>query len=380
MRLPPLVLLLAALLPAPVSADPLVDVLSRTVSTSRFAIQFDYSHQDEIRSLVFKDWSSSKSVSAYEGVSNEFWGQSLRSLDSTGFILPPDQDASDMGITGAAPGQVDLTIEQSTIDQPWTSTSYRFFDGQPFFMVTRSVGFADVPDSSSYQMYLPRIPFTESYRAVRYRNLAGQLQQRVYSFQGVLTGDWDGRWLQQVEISGNKQYAVTVIYDSSTVRTRQFVRGYGPNSFTGWAAAWVPPAMHEINESQRMLLHFSTNVTNLSVIDSLWRVLNSTYSVAAAPPVRLPQGGLRLAAAPNPARGETRLAWSLPRAGAAELAIYDVTGRRVALLHRGDAAAGEHASTWSGRDDADRLLPPGVYLARLATAQSARSVRLVRVR
>jgi hypothetical protein len=247
-------------------------------------------------------------------------------------------------------------------------------------MVTRTVGFTSLPDNSAYQMYLPRIPFTESYRAVRYRNLAGQLQQRVYSFQGVLTGDWDGRWLQQVEISGNKQFAVTVIYDSSTVRTRQFVRGYGPNSFTGWAAAWVPPGAHELNESQRMLLHFSTDVTNLSVIDSLWHVLNTSYSVAAAPPVRLPQAGLRLAAAPNPAVGATRLRWSLPRAGAAQLAVYDVTGRRVALLHHGDAAAGEHVSTWSGRDDTGAWMPPGVYLARLATAQSARSVRLVRVR
>ena len=381
MRLPPLVLLLAALLPADVLADAIaVDVLARSVTTSRFALQFDYSHQDEIRSLIFKDWSSTQSVGAYEGVSNEFWGQSLRDVDSTGFILPPTQEASDIAVTATAPGQIELTVEQSTLDQPWTSTAYRFFDGQPFFMVTRTIGFAALPETSSYQAYLPRIPFTESYRAVRYRDRAGQLQQRGYAFTGVITNDWDGRWLQQVEISGTKGFAVTVIYDSSTVRTRQFVRGYGPSSFTGWAAAYVPPGGHTINESQRMFVHFSTNVANLGVLDSLWRVLNTTYSVTAAPPARLPVSGLRLAAAPNPAPGVMRLAWSVPRGQAADLAIFDVTGRRVTTLQHGDAAAGEHACEWNGRAASGAALPPGVYLARLATAQSARTIRLVRVR
>jgi hypothetical protein len=91
---------------------------------------------------------------------------------------------------------------------------------------------------------------------------------------------------------------------------------------------------------------------------------------------------LRLGAAPDPFRSETRLAFVLPRAGRARLTVHDLQGRQVAALEDGTAlSAGVHTRSWDGRSSRGESLPPGLYFARLATpADGVRSVRLLRVR
>ncbi len=68
---------------------------------------------------------------------------------------------------------------------------------------------------------------------------------------------------------------------------------------------------------------------------------------------------------PNPARGVATIAFALARAGAAELTLYSVDGRRVRTLASGPRAPGIHRIAWNGDDDARRPLAPGVYWARL---------------
>lgn len=65
--------------------------------------------------------------------------------------------------------------------------------------------------------------------------------------------------------------------------------------------------------------------------------------------------------APNPARGQARFAFRLPRAADVRLELLDLQGRRVAVLADGARAAGAHSVEWR-RPAAVR---PGVYLARL---------------
>lgn len=81
----------------------------------------------------------------------------------------------------------------------------------------------------------------------------------------------------------------------------------------------------------------------------------------------------------QPARGAVRLAFQLPRAGRAELALHDVLGRRVRTLRSGPAEAGVHELGWDGRDDAGRPLPSGLLLARLTSESGTRVVRVVRI-
>ncbi len=75
---------------------------------------------------------------------------------------------------------------------------------------------------------------------------------------------------------------------------------------------------------------------------------------------------LELSAWPNPlAAGSLTLRFSLPAAGRVGLALYDLTGRRVRDLVDGVLPVGSHELAWDRRDAVGRLVPPGVYFARL---------------
>jgi hypothetical protein len=73
---------------------------------------------------------------------------------------------------------------------------------------------------------------------------------------------------------------------------------------------------------------------------------------------------------PNPARGATTFAFSLPQAGPASLAVYDLAGREV-WRREGTFAAG------SNELDAAFELAPGVYVYRLEAAGAAASKKMV---
>ena len=63
---------------------------------------------------------------------------------------------------------------------------------------------------------------------------------------------------------------------------------------------------------------------------------------------------------PNPFTTRTRIEFSTARAGEVELAVYDVEGRRVALLARGEFPAGRHQVEWRASEVA-----AGIYFCRL---------------
>ena len=69
---------------------------------------------------------------------------------------------------------------------------------------------------------------------------------------------------------------------------------------------------------------------------------------------------------PNPFNPTTTIAYRLAEDGSVELAVFDVSGRRVSTLVAGRRGSGEvHRVVWDGRADAGVGLPSGVYLLRL---------------
>ena len=84
---------------------------------------------------------------------------------------------------------------------------------------------------------------------------------------------------------------------------------------------------------------------------------------------------LSLSASPNPLRSATRMAFSLPSAAPVRLDAFDVLGRRVAVLHDGPLAAGEHERTFDAS-----ALPAGVYVLRLQTDAGVATARVTVVR
>jgi len=89
---------------------------------------------------------------------------------------------------------------------------------------------------------------------------------------------------------------------------------------------------------------------------------------------------LALAAWPNPFSGGTAVRFTAVRTGAADLAVFDLAGRRVRTLLDETVVPGVHETVWDGRDDAGRRLAAGIYFlrARMDGAAGARRVVLMR--
>lgn len=85
-------------------------------------------------------------------------------------------------------------------------------------------------------------------------------------------------------------------------------------------------------------------------------------------------------AAPNPFNPATRMRFDLDRGERVTLAVYDITGRRIATLVDGYRPAGRHTVRWSGRDDGGRAVASGTYLMRLRVGDGLQIRRVTLVR
>jgi hypothetical protein len=84
---------------------------------------------------------------------------------------------------------------------------------------------------------------------------------------------------------------------------------------------------------------------------------------------------------PNPFNPATTVRFDVPAPGGrVRLEIFDLTGRRVAVLADAVYAAGRHELRWSGTDDLGRSVSSGVYLARLGQGGESRTSKMVLAR
>jgi len=78
----------------------------------------------------------------------------------------------------------------------------------------------------------------------------------------------------------------------------------------------------------------------------------------------------------NPVRDEVRFQFTLPQRSRVDLAIYDLAGRRMAEVARGELEAGEHAAAWR-LDATGGRISAGVYFARFRAGTFEASRRVV---
>ena len=83
---------------------------------------------------------------------------------------------------------------------------------------------------------------------------------------------------------------------------------------------------------------------------------------------------------PNPFRSQVVVRYDLPSPLDVRLEVFDVSGRRRAVLEDGPRIAGTHQIVWDGRDAGGDPLGSGVYWMRLATNAGSRIVRMLRMR
>jgi len=83
---------------------------------------------------------------------------------------------------------------------------------------------------------------------------------------------------------------------------------------------------------------------------------------------------------PNPVRGNTTLAFDVP-AGEGNVAVgldvYDLAGRRVAVVARENLGPGKHNFLWDCTSTSGGKVPPGVYIYRLRAGDQALTRKLV---
>jgi hypothetical protein len=103
--------------------------------------------------------------------------------------------------------------------------------------------------------------------------------------------------------------------------------------------------------------------------------------LAVGPHRRVTAGGTLLQNSPNPFRASTSIGFTLARPGRVRLDVYDVAGRHVRALVRGERAAGRHDAPWDGRDEAGRAVRAGSYRYQLQLGDGTSIARgMVRVR
>jgi hypothetical protein len=80
---------------------------------------------------------------------------------------------------------------------------------------------------------------------------------------------------------------------------------------------------------------------------------------------------------PNPFHRLAELRFHIPAAQHVEIDVFDVKGRKVAVLTDGRAAPGWDHITWDGKDSFGRAVASGVYFCVLTTPQGSRSQPMV---
>lgn len=70
---------------------------------------------------------------------------------------------------------------------------------------------------------------------------------------------------------------------------------------------------------------------------------------------------------PNPFNPATNIKFAVPRDGHVDLAVFDLSGRRVKTLVSESRAAGDYTISWNGTDDAGSRVPSGMYFYRFVT-------------
>jgi flagellar hook capping protein FlgD len=85
----------------------------------------------------------------------------------------------------------------------------------------------------------------------------------------------------------------------------------------------------------------------------------------AAPEAPLPTAFALRQNQPNPFDRTTTIRFDLPLPSPVRLEVFDVQGRRVAVLASAEFPAGFHAISWDGRDVSGTPARPGIYVYRL---------------
>ena len=80
---------------------------------------------------------------------------------------------------------------------------------------------------------------------------------------------------------------------------------------------------------------------------------------------------------PNPFNPGTTIRYTVPYASHITIEIFDILGRKVAVVFDQEQSAGRHTVQWSGRSDHQYTVTSGIYIARLKAADKISSRKMI---
>jgi FlgD Ig-like domain/Cytochrome c554 and c-prime len=85
----------------------------------------------------------------------------------------------------------------------------------------------------------------------------------------------------------------------------------------------------------------------------------------------------KLGVFPNPFTSRTEIRYRVVDGSTLELAVYDVSGKRVRVLTSRAQSPGDHTLVWDGTDADGRRVPAGVYFCRLRSGDRSFTARVI---
>ena len=112
----------------------------------------------------------------------------------------------------------------------------------------------------------------------------------------------------------------------------------------------------------------------------MWATVDScvSASLVGVPPAHAADGTLRVS--PNPAREGNYISFALAAGARVQIAVHDVSGRRVRDVFDSPLTAGEHTLRWDGRDARGQLVPAGTYFVVVRADERVTARRIVFIR
>lgn len=217
---------------------------------------------------------------------------------------------------------------------------------------------------------------------------AGQfVEANVYHEQTIAAADAGTTWRFAFQAKrGNIAFSSTA---RAFIKTLNPAAGYALTNFISLDMTAIPDTWNGYSLSididaglagQLLQFGFLSNASFFEPSGMYYDNLSFDRDVTGVPDGDTVAGARLLQNYPNPFNPSTQIGFALEQAGGVEIAVFDLAGRRVATLHRGELAAGDHVVAWNGRTDRGDAAPTGQYryVLRTATGQLSRSMVLLK--
>jgi len=214
------------------------------------------------------------------------------------------------------------------------------------------------------------------------------IESNVFQEQTIGAADVGQRWVFQF------QHKMGLLEAPSTalafIKTLDPGAGYALTRFLSvdmtnipesWGGSWIAIEIDADLEDQILQIGF-LNIASNYVGSGIYYdnvVWAEDYTTG------VPDGIIALGATlgqnyPNPFNPLTRIDFALDAAGPVDVTVFDIAGRRIANLHHGELAAGDHHVTWDGMTDSGSPAAAGQYryVLKTTSGQVSRSMVLLK--